>query len=320
MSKPVQFAAIGECMIELAPQSAGSEVYNLNFAGDTYNTSVYLRRLTTSDQAQVNYFTAVGQEPYSEKMLAAMQAEDIQTQHIQRHADRQAGLYLIDYAEDGEREFTYYRQHSAARHLLLGEPGLQTLNALEQMDILYFTGISLAIWQLAPSWDRFESLLTKAKAQGKQIIFDSNIRLRLWQDKAQAKTCLQRFLPYCSCVLSTWEDEQLLFEDTSAEETLSRLQTYDIPQIVLKRGAQDCLAVEKGETTTIPCPPVNNVVDTTGAGDAFNAGIIAGLIQKQTLPQACEMAHIIAGKVIQHPGAVIHLNQNSTLIETDVHI
>ena len=106
--------AIGECMVELAPVANG-EQFNMGYAGDTFNTAWYLRRLLGKDY-QINYFTAIGTDALSDKMLRFFKHAGIGTDCILRRDARGVGLYMIQ-LQDGERSFSYWRSDSAARTL-----------------------------------------------------------------------------------------------------------------------------------------------------------------------------------------------------------
>src|ERR1700712_5243574 len=114
-----RIAAIGEVMVELAPfPISASEINNrdvmaLSFAGDTYNTSVYMSRLGL----QTDYVTNLGEDPYSQKIIERMTNENIGTDLIQRLPGRSPGLYIIRNTPDGEREFFYWRKEAPAREL-----------------------------------------------------------------------------------------------------------------------------------------------------------------------------------------------------------
>lgn len=101
MSKKI--AVIGECMIELSEKGAA---VNRGFGGDTLNTSVYIARQTDASALGVHYVTALGTDTFSQQMLESWQRENVQTDLIQRMADRLPGLYYIETDESGERTFT----------------------------------------------------------------------------------------------------------------------------------------------------------------------------------------------------------------------
>src|SRR5690348_880009 len=103
-------AAIGECMIELRHRDTA--LLELAFAGDSFNTALYLARLAADAPLAVDYVTAVGDDPYSEAMLLAWRDEGIGTGMVARLGGKLPGLYLIRTSTDGERRFYYYRTES----------------------------------------------------------------------------------------------------------------------------------------------------------------------------------------------------------------
>ncbi len=106
-------ACIGEAMLELRfDKGSGASV---SCAGDTLNTSIYLKRMWP--YGKVSYVTALGVEAVSDRIMAFIQAESIDTSHIVRLKSHNAGLYAISLDETGERSFTYWRENSAARQM-----------------------------------------------------------------------------------------------------------------------------------------------------------------------------------------------------------
>ncbi len=130
---------IGECMVELAPREDGT--FNRNFAGDSFNSAWYLRRLLPADAA-VDYCSAVGTDRISDRMLSFIGDAGIGTQHVARVSDRTVGLYMIE-LDKGERSFIYWRDRSAAK--LLAEDPARLRAAVAGKTLLLFSGITLAI-------------------------------------------------------------------------------------------------------------------------------------------------------------------------------
>ena len=118
---PLRFLAIGECMAELAPGDSADQL-RLGFAGDTFNTAFYLRQLLT--EAEVRYFSRVGQDSLSDRMTTMMRAAGVDTTFVAADPQRSVGMYLIS-LKDGERSFSYWRDSSAAR-LLASDRGRWT--------------------------------------------------------------------------------------------------------------------------------------------------------------------------------------------------
>lgn len=307
-----QIAVIGECMVELRRAAQG--LLAQGFGGDTLNTALYLARLGQpsedhplgSQALQVRYVTALGQDGLSSQMLAAWQAAGVNIDWVQRLADKAPGLYLIDTAANGERSFTYWRNDAAARYWLEREPADAILAALGQCELIYLSGISLAILPAA-SRQRLMTALAKARAQGARLVFDNNYRPRLWADQDTARAAYAAMLAQTDIALLTQDDEVALWEDPSLEQTIVRTQDLGVAEIVIKRGAEPCLIVTAQQRSEVAATRLDPalVVDTTAAGDSFSAGYLAARLQGSDTTEAAHAGHRLAAAVIQYPGAII---------------
>ena len=118
-TKPISsiksIAVLGECMLELSSVKGSTHsAKNMGFGGDTLNTSVYLSRAGK----KVQFFTALGDDDYSNWMLSEWNLEGIATQYVRQIPGRVPGLYMIETDESGERRFHYWRDSAPARDLL----------------------------------------------------------------------------------------------------------------------------------------------------------------------------------------------------------
>ncbi|NBI43281.1 sugar kinase [[Haemophilus] felis] len=298
-----KIAILGECMIELNG-SPFSQMWQ-TYGGDTLNTATYLARVSSREHIQVRYVSALGIDKLSEGMLTRWQADGINTDWVLRDEKRQAGLYLIQLDAQGERTFLYWRNQSAARYLLQHVDYPKISEKLAEMDMLYLSGISLAI---LPENDRTLLLerLAQLSQQGVEIIFDSNYRPALWENAEKTREIYTALLPYVSVALITFDDEQALWLDKNEQETIARLKAAGVKNVVVKMGK--CGAIFEdfaGRQQQIPTQAVENVVDSTSAGDAFNAGFLAGYLQGKDFSLCCQQGNQLAGRVIQHKGAII---------------
>lgn len=297
-----KIALLGECMIELNGEPFGN--MRQTYGGDTLNTATYLARVSSPQQIKVNYVSALGTDKLSQGMLQHWQADGINTDYVLQDENRSAGLYLIQLDKQGERTFLYWRNQSAARYLLQHHDYAKVLSALKEMDMLYLSGISLAI---LPENDRTLLIqqLAELKKFGVKIAFDSNFRPKLWDSLDQAKACYQALLPLVDVALVTFDDEEMLWQDTDEQATIARLSQFGISTIIVKQGKSGAIFCQNGEQQFVPTVPVENVVDTTSAGDSFNAGFLAGYLQGKPLTTCCQQGNQVAGIVIQHKGAII---------------
>jgi len=300
MTKPYKIVSIGECMVEMS-RLPGSENWQQGFAGDTLNTAYYLKARLGS-ASHVDYFTCLGDDPYSERILEFIAQNDIGTQYIRRMENKRPGIYLI-HQEKGDRQFTYWRETSAARHLGDDPDRLET--ALKGADLVYFSGITLAILTPAKRAD-FLEIIKKTKAG--LTCFDPNIRPVLWPDKNVLKQAIADASALCDIVLPTYDDEAILMGDKTPSQMAARYLNYGAREVVVKNGADTALAInEQTQAESAPLQ-VRNVIDATGAGDSFNAAYLSARLQGSDLAAALQAGHEMAGRVIRASGALIDKN------------
>lgn len=303
----VHIAAIGEVMVELAPfpidtpEAKGRDIMALSFAGDTYNTSVYMARLGL----KTDYVTKLGEDSYSQQIMQRMKNESIGTSMIECVPGRSPGLYIIRNTPDGEREFFYWRKEAPARELFSSTENCEALfQQLKECDCVYLSGITLAIIG-EQSRQKLYGVLQRLREANVTIAFDSNYRPRLWQDKQEAQTALLRIMQHTDIALLTLDDEFLLWGDDTIDGCKNRYASCKLRELILKRGAEDAVIISQGSQVHIPVPPVANVIDTTGAGDTFNAGYLAARLQGAAAEDAAKQGIRCAGVIIRHRGAVI---------------
>lgn len=290
--------AIGECMVELMQADGG--LLRKGYAGDTFNTAYYARQYLPSEWS-VDYLSAVGTDTISDEMLAFMQGHGIGTAHVARIEGRSPGLYMI-HLKDGERSFSYWRSASAAR--LLAHDGDRLRAAMEASDLIVFSGITLAI--LPP--EDVETLLAelrRARAAGKRIAFDPNIRPRLWDDAARMRATITEGARTATLVMPSLDDETTHFGDAGLEETIVRYRALGVADLVVKDGAEGATLVFGEERSHAPSAKVETIVDTTSAGDSFNGAFLARLATGASPEDAARFAANVAAAVIQHHGALV---------------
>jgi 2-dehydro-3-deoxygluconokinase len=293
-----RIVSIGECMIEM---SGGEDrTYRLGYAGDTLNTAWYLRALLSTDWS-VDYVTALGEDRYSADIRGFLKENQIGTDHIQTVPSRRPGLYMI-HQEKGDRHFTYWRDQSAAK--LLADDKTALAAAVEKAELVYFSGITLAI--LAPrARGRLLGAIVKARDSGAKIAFDTNIRPALWTSQRVMTGVLTAAASLCDIVLPTHSDEAPLFGDRSIDDTADRYLELGVEEVVVKDGSKPALIATAKERVTVAPKANANVVDATGAGDSFNGGYLSARLNGAGLAEAAEAAHATAGIVIGHKGALV---------------
>ena len=296
-SGPLRIACIGEAMIELSFRGPGPSEPRIAYAGDTLNTAIYLQRALGA-AGRVSYVTALGTDPFSDAALAFMATEGIDTARIARDPARLPGLYAITTDAAGERSFHYWRDASAARQLFQGPDGFA---ALDGFDLIYLSAITLAILPPAVR-GALADRLAALRATGTRIAFDSNWRPRLWPSAAEGRAWIARFWRLTDIGLPSVDDEQALFGETEEAATLARLRGYGLGDGALKRGPRGPMALDPAVAPG-HYPPAVQVVDTTAAGDSFNAGFLAARLTGQATQAALAAGHALAREVVGFRGA-----------------
>lgn len=297
------FLSAGECMLEMATQADGD--FRLGFAGDTLNTAWYVRACLPREAWDVAYFTRLGTDPYSAKMKDFFAENGIDTRFVSADPVRQPGLYLIE-IKDGERSFTYWRSQSAAKLLADDEKVLD--EAFAAADIVYFSAITLAI--LSP--DRREAFLAAAKrarAAGKLTVFDTNIRLRLWESPEAMRETITAAAVTAAIVLPSFDDEVAVFGDVSLEACAERYREAGAGTVVVKNGGGPMLVLGDDGLQRFDGFEKLQPVDTTGAGDSFNGGFLSALAEGASLTEAVEKGHAVSSQVILHRGALMPMDK-----------
>jgi 2-dehydro-3-deoxygluconokinase len=296
---------IGECMLEL---TRDADRWQLGYAGDVFNTALYLCRAGVPTA----FMTALGADAFSQELRAQWQADGLDLSLVLTDPSRLPGLYAVRNDEDGERHFYYWRDRSAARHLFT-LPGIEAAIARARAARqLYLSGITLSLFSQAER-EQLHEIAAAVRAGGGQIIFDPNYRPAGWRLPEEARAAIRAMARFVSVVIPTYSDEAALFGDASPAATAARWHGWGAEQVIVKLGAEGCLVSSSEGTEPVPAVKVPKVIDTTGAGDAFNAGFLAARSAGQDPVQAAHAANRLAALVIQHRGAILPREQTAQL-------
>jgi 2-dehydro-3-deoxygluconokinase len=294
-----QVVAVGEVLMELIRGHDGR--FGLSCSGDTFNTAIYLARAG----ATVAYATALGDDRHSDRILALAAAEGIGTDLVLRVPGRVPGLTLIDSGEAGERSYSTWRDTAPARDLfeLPGWPSIA--EALTNARMVYFSGITLSLYSNA-GLGRFIATLELARKSGVKVAFDGNFRPKGWRGEfARTRTVYIEALKRVDIALPAYDDEAVLWGDPSPEATVDRLQAFGIGEIAVKNGPHSALVASDSMREFVPVPETVEPLDTTAAGDSFNAGYLAARLAGESPVAAASAGHRLAAQKIRHHGALM---------------
>jgi len=254
----------GDAVVDLIPDSETS--YLKCPGGAPANVADAISRLG-GDSA---FFGRVGQDPLGRFMKQVLKDEGVDTQHMLLDEEHRTSTVIVDLDDHGERSFTFMVKPSADQFL---QP--QDVPAFKQGEWLHVCSIALAN---EPSRSTTLAAMKAIKAAGGYVSFDPNLREEVWLNPADLKSVVLQAVALADVV--KFSDDELLFltDKADLQTALSWLnEQYDLPLIVITQGKKGALVIHNNEQQLITGKPVNPV-DTTGAGDAFVGGLLAGLV------------------------------------------
>jgi 2-dehydro-3-deoxygluconokinase len=290
---------VGEALIELTRGTDGA--YTAACAGDTFNTAVYLAR----GGLRVGFASAVGDDPYSDSIVALALAEGLAADLILRVPGRMPALSLVERGRSGERVSRIWGDGAPARELFELPDWMRIAQNLVAARLIYFSGITLSLYS-NNGLGRLFAALEVARQQGARVAFDGNFRPSGWKGNlARTRTIFMEALKRVDIALPAFDDEAVLWGDPSPESTVARLQAFGVGEIVVKNGPNSALVATSQVLEFVPVPEILVPVDATAAGDGFNAGYLAARLSGSEPAQAASAAHRLAGNIISHPGALL---------------
>lgn len=288
-----RIVCLGEAMVELTPQQGR---WNVHYGGDTLNVALHLTRLGHD----VAYLTALGGDPFAGHMRQAWAREGMDVSLVLSKPERTTGLYCIDTDENGERHFSYWRGESAARAMFLASGIDQALEAARGADMLFFSLITLAI---LPDEGRemVLGLARKVRANRGKVAFDSNYRPRLWENAEKACYWRDRAAAAASFGLPSLEDELRLGAPGGPQVIRDHWTRCGCDEVLVKMGGAGIMLPDG---TQVKPEAQLHALDTSGAGDAFDAGYLSARMRGVEPAAAAEQGQRLAGWTVMRHGAI----------------
>ena len=297
---------VGEGMVELR-QAEGNE-YRLGYGGDTLNSAIHMAR----SGFDVAFATALGRDDFSERLRSAWREEGLDCSAILTEPTRGAGLYAISLDAAGERSFTYWRSDSAARQLFALPDTPELIEQIALSEMLAFSLISLAILPDAGK-EALLSLAARMREDGRKVAFDANYRPLLWESSQTAAHWRDKAIAVATHGLPTLADEVLIGGPIDAQSVAAHWLDLGCTEVVVKLGAEGC-RLPDGQI--LPPEEILSPVDTSGAGDAFNAGYLSARLWGAHPREAAHHGNALAAWTIMRSGAIPPLDSDAPYSRT----
>lgn len=261
-----------------------------SFGGAESNVAIGAARLGCS----VGWFGALGDDPFGRQILKRVRGEGVDVSRARLVAGAPTGMMFRERVA-GNLAVHYYRKHSAASRMTPDDLDLAYIRGCK---ILHVTGITPALSDSCR--ETLMAAVSAAKAAGARISFDPNLRLKLWTIE-EARRVVLPLAEMADYYLPGWDELRLLHETDDFEEVKAKLS--ELKAISVIKGVGDSTVVlENGQAVEVPFYPVDQVVDTVGAGDAFCSGFLAGLLKGMSPVEAVRLGSINGALVVQMRG------------------
>lgn len=290
---------MGETMVAMTAENAGSIKYADRFskhiAGAESNFAIGITRLGFN----AGWISKVGNDPLGDFVEFSVRGEGVDVSELKRDSERPTGLMIKEILSKDRARVYYYRQNSAASAITASEINKEYL---KQAKYIHLTGITPALSDKAR--EAFLKVMEIAAEQKIKISFDPNIRQKLWSDEEKMKKVLLEIIKKTDIILPGIEEAELLLGIKSPEKAAEKFHQLMGGTVVLKLGEEGALYYDGNKMERVDAYPVEEVVDPIGAGDAFAAGLIAGLLKEMSLRKAVELANLVGAYCVRVKGDI----------------
>ncbi|HCX4802992.1 TPA: aminoimidazole riboside kinase [Escherichia coli] len=270
---------LGDAVVDLLPESDGRLLPCPG--GAAANVAVGIARLGGTS----GFIGRVGDDPFGALMQRTLLTEGVDITYLKQDEWHRTSTVLVDLNDQGERSFTFMVRPSADLFLETTD-----LPCWRHGEWLHLCSIALSA---EPSRTSAFTAMTAIRHAGGFVSFDPNIREDLWQDEHLLRLCLRQALQLADVVKLSEEEWRLISGKTQNDRDICALaKEYEIAMLLVTKGAEGVVVCYRGQVHHFAGMSVN-CVDSTGAGDAFVAGLLTGLSSTGLSTDEREMRRII---------------------------
>lgn len=265
--------AIGEVLIDFIPLEKGFALKDvLAFERAPGGAPANVAAAVAKYGQHSEMISKLGNDAFGDFLVEKLQQAGVKTNRILRTAEANTALAFVSLMNNGERDFTFYRNPSS--DLLLEADELDE-NAFEEGDFLHFCSVGLVESPMKYAHKRAIEMVNSKQGI---ISFDPNVRLPLWKNERDCRETILEFLPLAHIVKISDEELEYITGISDEKEALKSLFQGDVEVVVYTQGGNGASVITR-DTEHYKQSYKMNVVDTTGAGDAFIGGFLSVLLK-----------------------------------------
>ncbi|MEM4625396.1 MAG: carbohydrate kinase [Candidatus Pacearchaeota archaeon] len=286
---------IGELLIDFIGGEGSLEetkTFEKCFGGAPGNLAIACSRLGL----KVAIISRVGNDAFGRFLLDTLKREGVDTSYIEIDEKHKTGLAFVSHIK--ERQFLFYR---GAEMFIKGREDL------DNFKYICFGSIPLITKTSRRAVLKAIKIGKKMRAK---ICFDPNIRLNLW--KEDTLNWVRKILEKVDLLLLTEEEAKIIFEERNLETLIENIRKK-FELIGIKMGARGSMIIQGNKIVKMPAIKVK-VIDTTGAGDAWNAGLLFSLINGYDLITSAKIANICGALCVSKKGAITALPKKNEVL------
>lgn len=302
--------AIGEALIDFIPNETGKPIRQIqSFSPKTGGAPANVCGVFAKMGEQASMITQLGNDPFGDKILEDFQSFGIDCSNISRTDEANTSLAFVSLQEDGNREFSFYRNPGAD---MLLKPETIQKQWFEHADVLHFCSVSLGDF---PMKDAHKQAIAYAQQEDMLISFDPNLRFPLWKDLDLLKKRVLEFMPFAHILKISDEELEFITGYSEIEQAKHLLFQGNTQLVIYTKGAEGSEAYTRQTSAFCPQTPCE-AVDTTGAGDALIGSFLWQLVNDgqthstisnltaQQLWNYLNFSNIYCGKSVTRYGAI----------------
>ncbi len=272
-----KIVALGEVVSDIYKRGDDESDVELGFiarpGGAPANVAVAASRLGS----EAAFVGSVGQDLFGDFILSALESEGVDTSGVSRQKPpTRTSLAFVEIGEDGDREFTFYRSTPAADELLSAEDVTEDLVA--GASFVNFGSIPLIREPVRSATHRIAELANKNSVP---VAFDVNFREHLWEGRGAAREAVDPLLDLSTIVKLGDDELDPMLGTDDAEEAARGLLDRGVTLVLISKGPDGAFYATKGFSGEVPSFDIDEVVDATGAGDAFLAATLVHLAEEE---------------------------------------